>query len=228
MAGLAAKFMARLEGILKDEKVKFDKKVIAELIMRYAPDWRRVLNECQRYSSSGMIDTGVLSNLSDVNISALMKALKEKDFKTMRAWVVNNIDLEPAAIFRKVYDNAIDYAKPESVPQIVLILAEYQYKDAFVADHELYDRTDGQRTMEIIWPAHMWPNRNPARAYGTAECVQTDPTSFLTVGKQYDILDLDPCALSPTEALFDYLVLNDKEQYIWVTQHYFEKFIPRK
>jgi len=137
MAGLAAKFMTRLENILSNENVKFDKKVIAELIMRYAPDWRRVLNECQRYSSSGQIDTGVLSNLSDVNISALMKALKEKDFKTMRAWVVNNIDLEPAAIFRKVYDNAVDFAKPQSVPQVILILAEYQYKDAFVADHEL-------------------------------------------------------------------------------------------
>jgi hypothetical protein len=105
--------------------------------MRYAPDWRRVLNECQRYSSSGQIDTGVLSNLSDVNIGTLMKALKDKDFKAMRAWVVNNIDLEPAAVFRKVYDSMIDYAKPESVPQVVLILAEYQYKDAFVADHEL-------------------------------------------------------------------------------------------
>jgi DNA polymerase III delta prime subunit len=137
MAGLAAKFMARLEKILADENVKFDKKVIAELIMRYAPDWRRVLNECQRYSSSGQIDTGVLSNLSDVNIGTLMKSLKDKDFKSMRAWVVNNIDLEPAAVFRKVYDSMIDYAKPESVPQVVLILAEYQYKDAFVADHEL-------------------------------------------------------------------------------------------
>lgn len=137
MAGLAAKFMARLEKILADENVKFDKKVIAELIMRYAPDWRRVLNECQRYSSSGQIDTGVLSNLSDVNIDTLMKSLKVKDFKSMRAWVVNNIDLEPAAVFRKVYDSMVDYAKPESVPQVVLILAEYQYKDAFVADHEL-------------------------------------------------------------------------------------------
>lgn len=137
MALLASKFMNRLAMILAQEKIAFDSKVIAELIMRYAPDWRRVLNECQRYSTSGKIDTGLLTNLVDVNIAGLMKALKDKDFKTMRAWVVNNLDLEPAAIFRKVYDNMVDYAKPQSVPQVVLILAEYQYKDAFVADHEL-------------------------------------------------------------------------------------------
>jgi DNA polymerase III delta prime subunit len=137
MAGLAAAFMARLSGILASEKVTFSKPVVAELIMKFAPDWRRVLNECQRYSVSGSIDTGILSSVSDVNVATLMKALKEKDFKTMRQWVVSNIDLESASIIRKVYDNMIDYAKPQSIPQIVLILAEYQYKDAFVADHEL-------------------------------------------------------------------------------------------
>lgn len=137
LAGLAQKFMARLESILKTEKVKYEPAVVAELIMKYAPDWRRVLGECQRYSASGAIDTGLLTNLTDVNLSGLVKALREKDFKTMRSWVVNNMDLEPAAIFRKIYDNMVDYAKPASVPQVVLILADYQYKDAFVADHEL-------------------------------------------------------------------------------------------
>jgi DNA polymerase III delta prime subunit len=137
LAVLAAKFMKRLEYILKTEGVTYDQKVIVELIMRYAPDWRRIINECQRYSASGAIDAGLLSSLSDVNISVLMKSLKEKDFKTMRGWVVNNMDIEPAAIFRKIYDNMIEYVKPQSVPQVVLVLAEYQYKDAFVADHEL-------------------------------------------------------------------------------------------
>ena len=137
LAGLAQKFMTRLESILKTEKIKYEPAVVAELIMKYAPDWRRVLGECQRYSASGAIDTGLLANLTDVNLSGLVKALREKDFKTMRSWVVNNMDLEPAAIFRKIYDNMVDYAKPASVPQVVLILADYQYKDAFVADHEL-------------------------------------------------------------------------------------------
>ena len=129
--------MTRLESILKTEKIKYEPAVVAELIMKYAPDWRRVLGECQRYSASGAIDSGLLANLTDVNLSGLVKALREKDFKTMRSWVVNNMDLEPAAIFRKIYDNMVDYAKPASVPQVVLILADYQYKDAFVADHEL-------------------------------------------------------------------------------------------
>ena len=137
LAGLAQKFMTRLESILKTEKIKYEPAVVAELIMKYAPDWRRVLGECQRYSASGAIDSGLLANLTDVNLSGLVKALREKDFKTMRSWVVNNMDLEPAAIFRKIYDNMVDYAKPASVPQVVLILADYQYKDAFVADHEL-------------------------------------------------------------------------------------------
>jgi len=137
MATLAGKFMKRLETILKAENIAFEPKVLADLIWRYAPDWRRVISECQRYSSSGKIDTGILVNLSDENVGHLMKALKEKDFKTMRSWVVSNADLEPTAIFRKIFDNMVEYAKPASVPQIVLILADYQYKEAFVADHEI-------------------------------------------------------------------------------------------
>jgi len=110
---------------------------LADLICRFAPDWRRVIGECQRYSVSGKIDSGILVNLSDVSIVSLIKAIKEKDFKSMRSWVVNNMDLEPAAIFRKIYDNMVEYAKPESVPQVVLILADYQYKNSFVADREI-------------------------------------------------------------------------------------------
>ena len=137
LAVLAGSFMKRMCYILQEEKVDYSKPIIADLIIRYAPDWRRVIGECQRYSVCGRIDEGILSNLGEVNIQVLVKALREKDFKTMRSWVVNNLDIEPTAIFRKIYDNMIEYAKPASVPQVVLILADYQYKDAFVADHEL-------------------------------------------------------------------------------------------
>lgn len=137
LVDLSIRFHKRLCTILKTENVEFDAKVLADLVMKYAPDWRRIINECQRYSASGKIDTGLLASVGDVNISTLVKALKEKDFKSMRGWVVNNMDIEPSAIFRKIYDSMTEYAKPQSIPQIVLILAEYQYKDAFVADHEL-------------------------------------------------------------------------------------------
>ena len=137
LASLANAFLKRLEFILKEEGIQYEQSVVAELILRFAPDWRRVLNECQRYSVSGKIDKGILANLSDANITLLIKALKDKDFKAGRAWVVNNIDCEPAAIFRKIYDNMTEHATPDSIPNIVVILANYQYKDAFVADHEL-------------------------------------------------------------------------------------------
>ena len=134
---LMAKFMTRAEIILKTENIQFEKPVLAELIMKYCPDWRRVLNELQRYSVSGSIDTGILVSLQEASMDSLMANLKSKDFKTMRQWVANNIDVEPAALFRKIYDNMTDYVKPQSIPQLVLILADYQYKNAFVADHEL-------------------------------------------------------------------------------------------
>jgi len=101
------------------------------------PDWRRVLNELQRYSVSGTIDTGILVTLSDISVNELMSSLKRKDFKKMRQWVADNIDTEPAAVFRKIYDNMGEHVEPTSIPQLVLILADYQYKNAFVADHEL-------------------------------------------------------------------------------------------
>mgnify|MGYP000099414135 FL=1 len=134
---IAAGFFKRLNQILEDENVEYDSKTLATLVEKYFPDWRRVLNECQRYSVSGRIDPGILVNLADENVKNLMTYLKDKDFGKMRRWVADNIDTEPAAIFRKIYDSMADYLKPESVPQIVLILAQYQYYNAFVADHEL-------------------------------------------------------------------------------------------
>jgi len=134
---VAAQFFKRLQDILNTEGVEAEPKVLATLVEKHFPDWRRVINECQRYAVSGKIDAGVLVNLNDESIKGLMKSLKEKDFKTMRKWVVDNIDTEPQAIFRKIYDAMIDYVQPQSVPQVVLILADYQYKDSFVADHEI-------------------------------------------------------------------------------------------
>jgi len=134
---IAAGFFKRLTQVLDTEKVEYDQKTLATLVEKYFPDWRRVLNECQRYSVSGRIDPGILVNLADENVKNLMSYLKDKDFGKMRRWVADNIDTEPAAIFRKIYDSMADYLKPESVPQVVLILAQYQYYNAFVADHEL-------------------------------------------------------------------------------------------
>ena len=129
--------MGRLKFILTEENISFAEPVLAELIMKHAPDWRRVLNESQRYSITGSIDEGILVTLSDKSINDLMGALKAKNFKGMREWVVNNIDTEPHAIFRKVYDALSDHLQSQSIPQIIIILADYQYKNAFVADHEL-------------------------------------------------------------------------------------------
>ena len=134
---LAAGFMKRLQWILDNEGIIYDNAVIAELIMKYIPDWRRVLNECQRYGMSGHIDTGILVTLDETSIAGLMNDLKTKNFKDMRKWVTNNIDVESAKLFRMVYDNMLTYVEPSSVPQVVLILADYSYKDSFVADHEL-------------------------------------------------------------------------------------------
>ena len=137
LASLCGQFLNRLKVILKEESVTFEEPILAELIMKHAPDWRRVLNEAQRYSISGSIDAGILITLNDKSIKDLMAALKTKNFKAMREWVVNNIDTEPQAIFRKIYDNMNEYLLPQSIPQVILILADYQYKNAFVADHEL-------------------------------------------------------------------------------------------
>jgi DNA polymerase III delta prime subunit len=137
MANLAAVFYKRMQYILNEENIEYSDKAVADLVIKHAPDWRRVINECQRYSISGKIDSGVLESVSDSNFETLFKSLKEKDFKTMRQWVVNNIDTDASAIFRGIYDRMSDKIKPSSIPALVLLLADYQYKNAFVADHEL-------------------------------------------------------------------------------------------
>ena len=137
MVELCQSFMVRCQTILIKEDIKYDDKVLAELIMKFAPDWRRVLNELQRYSVNGKIDSGVLNIVSDKNYDELFSYLKNKDFKKMRSWVVSNIDTDAAAIFRAIYDRMIEKVAPKSIPQLVLILGDYQYKNAFVADHEL-------------------------------------------------------------------------------------------
>ena len=134
---IAAAFFGRLVSILDGERIEADKKVLAELINKHFPDWRRVLNECQRYSVSGKIDSGILAHFSDVKVNDLIKNLKEKDFKEVRKWCVNNLDNDPAVLLRRIYDSLSDSLVPSSIPAAVLILAKYQYQIAFVADQEI-------------------------------------------------------------------------------------------
>ena len=134
---LAGSFFERVKNILEQEQVKYDEKVLVEIIQRHFPDWRRVLNELQRYSVSGIIDIGILSNSSQNAFKSLTALLKGKQFGDMRKWVGQNIDSDPTAIMRMLYDHASDHVKPSSIPQLVLLIGEYQYKSAFVADQEV-------------------------------------------------------------------------------------------
>jgi DNA polymerase III delta prime subunit len=136
-AKMASQFFKRVEWILEQEGITYDKEVVAAVITKHFPDNRRILNELQRYAVSGTIDKGILSSVSDIQLSELIKALKEKDFASARKWVTNNLDNDPARIFRKLYDGLYESLKPQSVPQLVLILARYQYQAAFVADAEI-------------------------------------------------------------------------------------------
>lgn len=136
-AKMASQFFKRVEWILEQEGVKYDKEVVAAVITKHFPDNRRILNELQRYSVSGVIDKGILSSVSDINLNELIKSLKGKDFASCRKWVANNLDNDPARIFRKIYDTLYEQLKPNSVPQLVLHLSKYQYQAAFVADHEI-------------------------------------------------------------------------------------------
>ncbi len=130
--------MSRVLGILSDEKVEVKSpKIVAEVIKKHYPDIRRILNELQRYSAGGIIDEGILANVAEANVKGLMKYLKDRDFGKMRQWVVDNIDSDPVRIFRTLYDNMHVYLEPSSIPQIVLLIGEYQYKQAFVQDREI-------------------------------------------------------------------------------------------
>ena len=136
-AQLAGSFFKRIQNILDAESVQYDPKVLAELINKHFPDWRRVLNECQRYSAGGKIDSAILAEFSDVNINELIKNLKTKNFTEVRKWVVGNLDNDASSLLRRVYDASFDHLSPQSIPAAVLIIAKYQYQCAFVADQEV-------------------------------------------------------------------------------------------
>ena len=136
-ASLAGSFFKRLQNILDAEGVSFDQAVLAELIKKHFPDWRRVLNVCQRYSVGGNIDSGILTTFSDVAVDSLVKNLKEKKYPEVRKWVVNNLDNDPGVLLRRVYDACYENLVASSIPAAVLIIAKYQYQVAFVADQEI-------------------------------------------------------------------------------------------
>ena len=129
---LAERFFKRAINILESENIKFEPKVVSEVIMKFFPDWRRVLNELQRYSVSGAIDAGILVDISDVNIKELMRSMKNKEFTNVRKWVVDNLDNDTTRLFRSVYDNLYDFVDGNSIPHVVVVLGEYQYKAAFL------------------------------------------------------------------------------------------------
>jgi len=133
----ATQLMNRLCSILTDEKIEFDKKVLAELIQKYFPDFRRTINELQRYSVRGKIDSGILFSITEADTKELVKVLKEKRFNDMRKWVIQNLDKEPSSLFSSVYEILYKHLQPQSIPQAVLVIAGYQYKSAFVADQEI-------------------------------------------------------------------------------------------
>lgn len=134
---LAGKFFQRVQDILDKENVPYDKKVVAEIVQKFYPDWRRVLNELQKYSATGKIDTGILANATEESFGALVKLLKEKNFSGMRKWVAMNVDSDPTSLMRKLYDTSSEKLTPSSIPQLVLLIADYQYKSAFVSDQEV-------------------------------------------------------------------------------------------
>ena len=136
-AELASAFLKRINTILETEGVEFELKVVAEVIQKHFPDFRRTLNELQRYASKGRIDTGILAQVSDVKISNLIGYLRNREFTNMKKWVTSNIDNEPQVIMRKIYDNLYTYLLPKSIPEAVLVIGEYQYKASFVMDQEI-------------------------------------------------------------------------------------------
>jgi len=136
-AQLAGSFFKRLQNILDEESIEYDQKVLAELVSKHFPDFRRVLNECQRYSAGGKIDAAILASFSDISVNELIKHLKDKNFTEVRKWVVSNLDNDSSVILRRVYDACYDNLSPASIPAAVLVIAKYQYQIAFVADQEI-------------------------------------------------------------------------------------------
>jgi DNA polymerase III delta prime subunit len=134
---LASRLFERAVFILKEQSISYEEKVLVELIKKHFPDFRKLINELQRYSVSGTIDAGILVNVSDENLKTLVSHLKNKEFSDMRKWVVNNLDNDPVKIFRKMYDTLYSNLEPSTIPHAVLIIADYQYKSAFVADQEI-------------------------------------------------------------------------------------------
>ena len=134
---LASKLFERAVYILKEQNIDYEEPVLAELIKKHFPDFRKLINELQRYSVSGKIDSGILVNISDENLKTLLSHLKGKDFTEMRKWVVQNLDNDPVKIFRRIYDSMYEHLQPATIPHAVLIIADYQYKSAFVADQEV-------------------------------------------------------------------------------------------
>ena len=134
---LAGQFMKRVQNILKDEGINSNDKVVAKLIEKFFPDWRKVLNELQRYGASGEIDAGILVNISENSVKELISFLKNKEFTNVRRWIVNNLDNDPARIYRRLYDSLYDNLDSSTIPHAVIILADYSYKSAFVADQEI-------------------------------------------------------------------------------------------
>lgn len=134
---LASRFYKRMVDVLAAENIEFDAKALAGVVEKHFPDFRRTLNELQRYAATGKIDTGILANIQETSLKDLIAALKKKEFSTVRKWVAENSDIDPTTLFRKFYDTANEVMKTSSIPQLVLILADYQYKQAFVADHEI-------------------------------------------------------------------------------------------
>jgi len=137
MANLCSDFLHRAKAILQKEEIEFKEQMVASVIIKHAPDWRKILNDLHKQSIAGVISGDIHDSHGRDIFSSLLSILKQKDFKKMRAWVVNNIDTDASAIFRGLYDNASEVLQPQSIPQLILILANYQYKHAFVADHEL-------------------------------------------------------------------------------------------
>ena len=135
--GIAIQILSRLEEILNTENIQYEKPVLVSLITKYFPDIRRILNELQRYSVSGLIDVGILSQIGELQVKDLVSAMKNRDFASCRKWVVDNIDNSQTELFRKIYDGLNEHMKSSSIPQAILIIAEYQYKSAFVADQEI-------------------------------------------------------------------------------------------